>query len=43
MNFYKFNSIMNDIKAIQKGRFLERLWNKFIWRNGAKILRKFMR
>ena len=43
MNLYRINSILNDIKALKKGRIMQRLWNKFIWRQGAKILRKLMR
>jgi len=36
---YKSLSITNDIKAIYKGRILNRLWNKQI----LKIARKFFK
>ena len=38
-NIYKGLSKYNDIKAISKGRVVERVWNKTL----LKLVRKFMK
>lgn len=39
MNIYKYLSKCNDLKAIRKGRILQRIWNKFM----LKFVRRFMK
>lgn len=36
---YHAMSIANDIKAVRKGRILQRIWNKFVGRNARKLMK----
>lgn len=41
--FFRFLKVQRDVRAVQRGRIPQRLWNRVVSHEGWKLLRKLYR